>query len=82
MMRVISVRVRGTSLSRSLCVSPPQPILWGSCETSLHGSDSHSLVQTQEGLLCIFFLSSLGIISPSVILLSSVASSRMEGPER
>lgn len=81
-MRVSSVGVRGTSPSRSLCVRAPQPILWGSCETSLHGSDSHSLVQTQEGLLCTFFLASLGIIPPSVILLSSVASSRMEGPER
>lgn len=82
MTRVSSVGVRGISLSRSLCVSTPQPILWGSCETSLHGSDSHSLVQTQEGLLCIFFLASLGIIPPSAIPLSSVASSRMEGPER
>ena len=63
-------------------MSTPQLILWDSCETSLHGSVSHSLVQTQEGLLCIFFLASLGIIPPSAILLSSVASSRMEGPER
>lgn len=63
---VSSWGVRGPTFLQELCVSPPEA--HHLCETSLPGSGfSQCGWQTQEGLLSIFPLVSLGIIHPSAM---------------